>query len=99
MVEVDGLRVCSSILPWRSCGTRYPWIGTTTAAKTAEAVAAIEAAAPTIRGADWNHSLSRREWTGSQQGRGYILDAAARLGLQVGCRSRPRPRRTTSRGC
>lgn len=23
MVQVDGLRACSSILPWRTCGTRY----------------------------------------------------------------------------
>jgi hypothetical protein len=26
MVEVDGLRVCSSILPWRSCRNRHPWV-------------------------------------------------------------------------
>lgn len=25
MVALEGLRVCSSILPWRSCGTRAPW--------------------------------------------------------------------------
>lgn len=83
MVEVHGLRVCSSILPWRACGTRNPWVGATTAAKTATAVAAIEAAGPTVWGGDWNHALSGQEWTGSQEGRGYILDGVGRLALQV----------------
>lgn len=75
--------VCSSILPWRSCGNRRPWIGSTTAEKTAYAVAAIEVAAPTVWGGDWNHALSGREWTGSQQGRACLLDAVGRRGLQV----------------
>jgi hypothetical protein len=51
--------------------------------KTAEAVAAVEAAAPTVWGGDWNHALSGQESTGSQEGRRHILDVVDRLGLQV----------------
>lgn len=46
MVELDGLRVCSSILPWKGCGTREPWAGATTTERTIAAVAAVEASAP-----------------------------------------------------
>ena len=45
MAELGGLLVCSSILPWRSCGTQDPWAGATTAEKTIDAVAAVEAVA------------------------------------------------------
>lgn len=89
MVEIDGLRVCSSILPWRSCGIRDPWTGSTTAEKTESAVASIEAAAPTVWGGDWNHAMSGREWSGSQQGRRAILEAVDRLGLQLPTASAP----------
>lgn len=74
MVEINDLRVCASILPWRSCGTRDPWTGSTTAVKTAAAVACVEAATPVVWGGDWNHALSGRE---------SILDAVDRLGLQI----------------
>jgi hypothetical protein len=40
--RVDGLVFCSSILPWRSCGTGAPWVGATTAAKTIDALERIE---------------------------------------------------------
>lgn len=30
MAEVQGIRFCSSILPWRSCGDRRPWLGANT---------------------------------------------------------------------
>jgi hypothetical protein len=83
MVQLDGLRVCSSILPWRSCGTRPPWVGDTTAEKTIAAAAAIEASAPTVWGGDWNHALSGREWTGSLAGRRSLLATVDRLELQV----------------
>ena len=89
MVELGGLRVCSSILPWRSCGTRDPWVGVTTAAKTIAAVAAVEASAPTVWGGDWNHALSGREWTGSVAGRRSLLAAVDRLELQVPTASSP----------
>ncbi|WP_435769903.1 endonuclease/exonuclease/phosphatase family protein [Nocardioides sp. SYSU DS0651] len=83
MAEVDGLRVCASILPWRSCGTREPWTGSTTAQKTTAATSAIEAATPTIWGGDWNHAVSGREWSGSIAGRHSILATVERLRLQV----------------
>jgi hypothetical protein len=89
MGEIDGLRVCSSILPWRSCGTRDPWVGSTTAEKTAAAVASIQAAAPTVWGGDWNHAMSGREWSGSQAGRRVIVEAVDRLGLQIPTASAP----------
>lgn len=83
MVDVDGLRVCSSILPWRSCGSREPWVGATTAEKTIAAAAAIELAAPAVWGGDWNHALSGREWAGSVAGRRSLLESVERLGLHV----------------
>jgi hypothetical protein len=83
MAEVDGLRVCSSILPWRSCGERPPWIGGNTAERTASAVQEIESAQPMIWGGDWNHSLSGREGSGSLGGRRAITDALAELDLQT----------------
>lgn len=87
--EVDGLRICSSVLPWRSCGTREPWVGTSTAEKTTAAVTAVEAAAPDVWGGDWNHALSGREWAGSMAGRHSILETVARLSLRVSTASSP----------
>lgn len=83
MVELEVLRVCSSILPWRSCGTRDPWVGFTSSEKTSAAVSAVEASAPSIWGGDWNHALSGREWTGSVAGRRSLLAAVERLELHV----------------
>ena len=83
MVELGGLRVCSSILPWKGCGTQEPWVGANTAEKTISAVADVEAAAPEIWGGDWNHALSGREWAGSVAGRRSVLESVERLGLQV----------------
>ena len=89
MVKVEGLRVCSSILPWRSCGTRDPWMGATSAEKTSAAVAAVEASAPSVWGGDWNHALSGKEWTGSVAGRQSLLAAIERLKLYVPTASSP----------
>lgn len=83
MADVDGLRMCSSILPWKGCGAQEPWVGTTTAEKTIAAVAAIELAAPVVWGGDWNHALSGPEWTGSVAGRRSVLESVERLGLHV----------------
>lgn len=83
MVELEGLGVCSSILPWRGCGTRDPWTDGNTAEKTRAAVAAIEDAQPSVWGGDWNHAVSGREWAGSVAGRLHVLAAVERLDLQV----------------
>lgn len=83
MVEFDGLRICASILPWRSCGTRSPWVGSTTAEKTETSVADVLASAPTVWGGDWNHALAGREWSSSINGRSAILEALGQLQLQV----------------
>jgi hypothetical protein len=83
MVEIGGLRVCSSILPWKGCGDRDPWVGANTAERTRDAVSAVEASSPSIWGGDWNHGLSGREWAGSIAGRRALLAAVEGLGLQV----------------
>jgi hypothetical protein len=89
MVEVSGHRVCSSILPWRSCGSREPWVGADTAQRTVEAVGAIRGAAPDIWGGDWNHALRGREYTGSRAGRDHLLMVIAELGLQAATTDAP----------
>lgn len=83
MADVGGLRMCSSILPWKGCGAQEPWVGTNTAEKTIAAVAAIELAAPVVWGGDWNHALSGREWAGSVAGRRSVLESVERQGLHV----------------
>lgn len=62
LVEIDGLRFCSSILPWRSCAERAPWVGANTEQRTREAVAAIVDVRPDVWGGDFNHALTGREY-------------------------------------
>jgi hypothetical protein len=83
MAEVGRYRFCSSILPWRSCGSRESWVGANTAERTVEAVDAITRAAPTVWGGDWNHALTGRELAGSRAGREHVLKALATLGLHA----------------
>lgn len=83
MAEVDGLRMCSSILPWRGCAPYWPWAGTDTASRTSSAVQSIATAAPTVWGGDWNDALTGSDWTGSFEGRSAILDTVEALGLTV----------------
>jgi endonuclease/exonuclease/phosphatase family metal-dependent hydrolase len=80
---VDGVRVCSSILPWSGCGDRHPWAGYNTASRTIDAVDRVEATTPEVWGGDWNHALSGREWAGSIAGRTHLLATLQRLGLQT----------------
>jgi hypothetical protein len=68
-------------LPWRSCGSREPWVGANTFERTVEAVDAIEATKPQIWGGDWNHALQGREYAGSQAGRRRILESLETLDL------------------
>ena len=78
--------LCSSVLPWRSCGGAAPWVGKNHAARTAHAVESIVSALPSeglIWGGDWNHALSGRENSGSIGGRKSVLAAIERLRLKV----------------
>jgi endonuclease/exonuclease/phosphatase family metal-dependent hydrolase len=86
LAHVEGLSFCSSILPWRSCGTRGPWVGTSHAEKTKIAVEELLAHLPAqglVWGGDWNHALSGPECAGSKAGREVILECLSRLGLEV----------------
>lgn len=83
MTEIDGLRVCCSVLPWRSCGRQAGWVGENTAERTRNAVAAVESARPDVWGGDWNHSLTGTECAGSLDGRGAIVEALTRLRLEA----------------
>lgn len=83
---IDGVTYCSSILPWRSCGSRPPWAGERHADKTAAALEAIDAGLPhtdLVWGGDWNHALVGREYSGSISGRQHILDLLQRRHLRV----------------
>lgn len=83
LAEIDGLRVASSILPWRNSGGDPPWAGERQASRTATAVADIEKSAPIVWGGDWNHELAGRLHAGCRDGRTSILGALDRLGLSA----------------
>lgn len=85
-VKIGGTTYCASILPWRSCGHRPPWVGESHADKTAAAVNSLDAAlplGPLVWGGDWNHALNGRESAGSHAGRNAITQMLARRHLQV----------------
>jgi hypothetical protein len=83
LAEVDGLRIASSILPWRNSGGAPPWTGEDQGSRTVATVAAIETVAPIVWGGDWNHELTGRLCAGSRDGRRSILGALDRLGLSA----------------
>lgn len=83
--DAFGLTWCSSILPWRACGTT-PWGEGNTAQKTIRAIDQIINGLPStglVWGGDWNHALTGPEYVGSLAGRAAIEDAARRLNLTV----------------
>lgn len=86
LARVGDLTYCCSILPWRSCGSRAPWVGDRHADKTAHAVEQLVGVLPRsglVWGGDWNHALTGREYAGSIGGRTALLQAVAELGLTV----------------
>ena len=97
-VTADGTTYCSSILPWRSCGTRAPWVGATHADKTAAAMAELDAAlpdTPLIWGGDWNHALDGREYAGAKAAE----PRSSRCWHDVGFKCPPNTCRTASLAC
>lgn len=79
----EGVAWCSSILPWRSCGSA-PWGDGSSGEKTARAVTRLMNALPAgalVWGGDWNHSLRGRESAGSHVGRAAIQEALGRRRL------------------
>lgn len=92
LARVGDLKFCSSILPWRSCGNRPPWIGPRHVDKTTHAVEHLVGVLPRtglVWGGDWNHALHGREYAGSTGGRTALLKAVAELGLMVPTRDLP----------
>ena len=89
LAEIDGLRVASSILPWRNGGGAPPWAGQDQGSRTAAAVTSIRAAAPVVWGGDWNHELTGRLYAGSKDGQTSILGALDHLGLSAPTEASP----------
>lgn len=86
LVDIGNLRFCSSILPWRSCGGQFPWEGARHADRTKAALDQLLDSLPNsglVWGGDWNHALIGGEFSGSKEGRAYLLNAIAMLGLKV----------------
>lgn len=86
-----GLVWCSSILPWRSCGTD-PWGEGTTSEKTARALEHLMGGLPAgglVWGGDWNHAMEGPEYAGSLAGRSAINEALAGRRLQLATRALP----------
>ncbi len=82
---------CSSILPWRTCGTE-PWGAGTTSEKTVRTLGQLTAALPSgdlVWGGDWNHAMEAREYAGSLAGRTAIQGALASRQLQLLTQSLP----------
>lgn len=81
--RIGGITFCSSILPWRSCGSS-PWGEGNHAARTQRTLAALAAQLPRedlVWGGDFNHSFVGSELAGSIAGRRAIADFAADRGL------------------
>ncbi|WP_457187138.1 endonuclease/exonuclease/phosphatase family protein [Nocardioides sp. P5_E3] len=93
--QVGATTYVSSVLPWRSCGSRHPWVGASHADKTKHAVddlvLRLRAADSLVWGGDWNHALDGREYAGSQGGRREIARALDELGLVVPTAQLPHP--------
>ena len=86
MAIVGGTTYCSSILPWRSCRDRLPWVGARHVDKTEHAVKELRANLPKgdlVWAGDWNHAMQSREYAGSQGGRQHLLRALEELDLTV----------------
>lgn len=86
--HLDGMLLCSCVLPWRSARATWPDDAENTAGRTVAALGALEPAlaahpGPVVWGGDWNHAMTGPESAGSIAGRAAIHDVVARLGLRV----------------
>lgn len=82
---------CSSILPWRTCGTE-PWGEGTSSEKTSRALSQLTTALPSgdlVWGGDWNHAMKGPEYAGSLAGRTAIQEALASLQLNLATQDLP----------
>ena len=86
---LDGVLLCSCVLPWRAARARWPAEDTgDVAAMTTAALARLRTgllAAPgsVVWGGDWNHALHAREYAGTNDGRKVIGKLVTRLCLKV----------------
>jgi hypothetical protein len=83
---ISGTTYCSSVLPWRSCGSDEPWKGARHADKmmaVLDDLHSLWASDELVWGGDWNQTLLGPDWAGSAGGREHVIESMAELGLQV----------------
>ena len=87
----EGMGYCSSVLPWRSSGTRPPWSSGTVGDRVDAVLDCLRArlAMPLVWGGDFNHALEGPERAGSQAGRASIRALLDELGLTAVTTSLP----------
>ena len=85
MAQVDGLTICSSILPWRSCGSTFAWVGERHMDKT-QATLRSSIAHCRLRACVGRRLEPRavgREYIGSVGGRAHLLELLEGRGMRV----------------
>lgn len=89
--DIVGSVWCSSVLPWRTCGTT-PWGEGSSSEKTSRALEQLMAALPVgclVWGGDWNHAMEGREYAGSLTGRAAIKSVLAGRQLKLATHGLP----------
>lgn len=86
LAQVGELTFCSSVLPWRSCGSDEPWTVGSLADRTRHVVDQLVRELPSgslVWGGDWNHALEGPELSGSREGRECLTQALGKLNLRA----------------
>ena len=89
MAVLDGVLLCSCVLPWRSARPWWPAEDTgdvaamTTAALGRLRTRLLAAQGSVVWGGDWNHALHAREVAGTNHGRSEIEKLRLKLQLQI----------------
>ena len=94
---IDGSTYCSTILPWRRSGGEPTWPGAERPRNVhsgrmryaLDVLLAGLSPSNLVWGGDWNQALRGAEWAGTLGGRGHVLAAIDKLGLQVPTASLP----------